>query len=237
MFARSGVKPLNRPYLWVYLAGLLMPIFFVEVARLRDHLVLTSTLDDGNGLDAIRAEARRFLQQITETSQPRLSYPLLTAHLHVCVSQPVFAACVTDTAFEPQVAYRLLEEVLTAFRNEYGGAVESVEKEYVFIDFHTILDRIRAQYVRQADDANLGRVRSALTNVQESMGENIRKAVERNERLDEVGNMSEMLGKNAGMFAKQSRELNHMYLWRTYGRPAVIVGIVALVYILVGFIV
>lgn len=214
-----------------------MPILFIEVSRLRDHLVLTSTLDDGQNITAVRAEARRFLQQITETSQARLSYPLLTTHLHVCVSRPIFATCVTDNEFEPQAAYRMLEEVLTAFKNEYGDSVESVEKEYVFIDFHTVLDRVRGQYAREVADANLGRVRNALSNVQESMGANIRKAVERNEKLNEVSDMSEHLGNNAGLFAKQAKDLNRLYLWRTYGRPAVVVAIVALVYFLVGFVV
>jgi hypothetical protein len=211
-----------------------MPVLFVAVARLRDRLVLTSTLDEDQGLAPIKAEAKAFCQTISSTSQPRITRRLLTSNLHVCVASPVFAYCATDCEFDPQSAYQLLDQSIQAFTREYGEAIDAVEQEHVFIDFYATLDQIRAKFAHQVADSQLGRVRRELSGVQESMAGNIRTALIRQEKLDEVGEMSEGLSRKASAFQKDATDLNRLYLWRTYGRPAVVVSLVSLVYLFVS---
>jgi hypothetical protein len=212
-----------------------MPVYFICVGRLRDHLILTSTVDDESSISSLKNEAKSTYMQLSVNSQPRLTYSLLTTRLHICVSNPIFAFCVADREFEPQLAYAMLERVLHAFNNEYGEAVEAVEREYVFLDFHTTLDSIRFEYHKKVTDSNLGKVERELNTVKSEMAANIKAALIRQEKLGQVEDLSEQLGHSAGVFAKESRDLNRLHFWRTYGRPAVVVGIVSIVYFLVGF--
>lgn len=209
-----------------------MSVYYINICRTKDHLVLAGTLDDIS--DSMRTEAKRYSDQITANSQARISYPMLTARLHIVVSGSVFATCATSPEFEPQVAYRMLEKIASAFIYEYGEGVDSVERAYAYYDFQTIMENVRNEFKKQIADANLGKVTHALHNVQAQMSDNIRAAVARNETLNEVGDMSETLGRNAGLFASNAKNLNRQYYWRTYGRPAVVAAIVAIVYFLVS---
>jgi hypothetical protein len=214
-----------------------MPISFVSIARLRDHLILTSTLDEEQSLASIKAEAKKFYRTLSRSSQPRITYRLSSATLHICVSNPIFAFCASDNDFDPQLAYQMLDQAIAAFNSEYAGAIESVEQEHVFIDFYSTLDAIRARFVRQVADVQLSRVRRELSGVQESMASNIKTALIREEKLTEVGDLSESLGSKATAFEKDATNLNRLHFWRTYGRPAVVLSIVSLVYFLVGLLI
>jgi hypothetical protein len=211
-----------------------MPIFFVSIARLRDHLILTSTLDEEQTLSSMKAEAKKFYRTLSKSSQPRITYRLGTSTLHICVSNPIFAFCVSDSDFDPQMAYALLDQAIAAFNNEYADSVESVEQEHALLDFCSTLDALRAKYARQIADSQLKHVRRELSGVQDSMANNIKTALIRQEKLNEVGDMSESLGRHAAVFEKDATNLNRFHFWRTYGRPAVVVSIVSLVYFLVS---
>jgi hypothetical protein len=211
-----------------------MPVLFVSIARLRDHLILTSTLDEEQSLASIKAEAKKFYRTLSRSSQPRMTSRMGSATLHICVSNPVFAFCATDNDFDPQLAYQMLDQAIAAFNNGYADAVESVEQEHVFIDFYSTLDAIRARFLRQVADVQLGRVRRELSGVQESMVSNVKTALIREEKLSEVGELSESLGRGAKAFQNDATNLNRLHFWRAYGRPVVVVSIVSVVYFLVG---
>jgi hypothetical protein len=157
--------------------------------------------------------------------------------LHICVSDPVFAFCVADRQLEPVHAYAMLERILTTFKNEYGEGVEAIEREYAYLEFHTTLEVIRSEYHKKLADSTLGKVEVELNSVKSEMAENVKSALIRREKLAQVEGLSEALGQNSGAFAKQANDLNRLYYWRTYGRPAVVVGIVSLVYFLVGLLI
>jgi hypothetical protein len=210
-----------------------MPIHFVSVARLRDHLIMTSTLDEESSVSALKAEAKKYCSGLTSTSQPRVTFRLLNGNLFVSVKNPIFAFCVTDMQFDPQLAFQLLDNVIAAFNTEYGGSVDSVEKEYVFIDFHSTLDAIRGKCIHRVADSQLGEVRRELSDVKQTMVDNVKSAVIRKEHLDEVGDLSENLTRNARVFQTDATNLNQMYYWRTYGRPALVISISGIVYFLV----
>jgi hypothetical protein len=185
----------------------------------------------------MKAEAKKYYSQLTGQSQPRLTFPLLTGHLHICVSSPIFAFCVADPEFQPPLAYQMLEKVIKAFKHEYAEAVQAAEREYVFMEFDSTLDAIRNEYHSRVAATTLNAVQSELEGVKADMSANIKAALLREEKLEQVGNLSAALGENAGAFAKESNDLNRLYLWRTYGRPAVVLGIVSVVYFLVSLVV
>lgn len=215
-----------------------MPIYFIQVVRRFDQLVLTSTMDDGAQVSKLKLEAKSFYSQMGDIQKsPRMSFRISDGVIYVRADSAFFSVCVADTAAAPITVFELLEKVNAEFANEYGEAVQAAEKEYVFMDFHTTLDGLRAQYMRASANASMGRLQNELENVQTAMADNIKKALVRDEMLKEVGDVSEELVKGSKMFATESTNLNRYYIWNTYGRTATVIGIVGLIYFLVSFII
>jgi hypothetical protein len=214
-----------------------MPISFIKVGRLPDHLLLTSTNDEDPSLPSLKLQCQPFINELNSRSHARATHVLQQSHLHICVSDSIFAFCVADKQLEPVHAYAMLERVLASFKNEYGEGVQAVEHEYACLEFHTTLEAIRSEYHKKLADSTIGKVELELNGVKSEMADNIKTALIRREKLNQVEGLSESLGQNAGIFAKQANDLNRLYYWRTYGRPAVVVGIVSLVYFLVGLLI
>ncbi|OHT07802.1 Synaptobrevin family protein [Tritrichomonas foetus] len=214
-----------------------MPIYFVHVVRLPDNLTLSATLDDDANSTNLIKEARRFYPQLSNASAPRLSFKLQAGTIHISTHQGFFSVCATDLQFETRTAYEFLDSVNSAFYNEYGGAITAAEREYVFMDFHQTLDLLRSRYMKIVADQNLGMLQNELDGVRQTMTNNVKSALIMHDKLGEVESMSQNLVNSAGMFANESKNLNRMHLWRTYGRPTVIISIVVLVYYLVSLII
>lgn len=185
----------------------------------------------------LKQEAKSFYSQINNQNSSRLSFKISSGVIYICAHNSFFSICVTDAKMPPLTVFELLDKVNQEFSNEYGEAVQAAEKEYVFMDFHTTLDGLRAQYLKVSADASMGKLQYELNNVQSAMADNIKKALIRDEMLKEVGDVSEELVKGSKMFSTESTNLNRYYLWNTYGRTATVIGIVGLIYFLVSFII
>lgn len=212
-----------------------MPIFFIHVARLSDKMILTGTLDDESQVGSIKQQVSRFYSQLTHTSSPRISYPIQNGTAHFSISGSVFTVCATDREFQPQLAYEMLDRINQAFNAEYGDSVVAAERPYIFMDFVSTLDAIRSQYVKRVAEGQLGQLKNQLGTVHNSMAQNIKTALVREDLLNEVNDMSEKINSSSGIFANDATKLNRMHCWRTYGRPTVVISIATAVYLLVHF--
>jgi hypothetical protein len=113
------------------------------------------------------------------------------------------------------MAYALLDQAIAAFNNEYADSIESVEQEHVFLEFCAIVDALRARCAQPIADSQLGQVRRELSGVHGSMANNIRAALIRQEKLNEVADMSKNLGRQASVFEKNAMNLNRLHFWTT----------------------
>jgi hypothetical protein len=199
-----------------------MPVFFINIARLRDHLILTSTLDSEPSIAGLKAEARKFWKSISRTSQPRLTYRLLRSNLHICVSNFVFAFCACDCDFDPQLSYQMLDQAIAAFNNEYSDSLEAVEQEYSFIDFHTILDALRIRFL------DLAQVQSTTGRGQEQP--NIKIALINGDHPVDVEQFSENLRADSTVYEETGD------CWQPCAKPAGLLVLVMLAMLLMtGF--
>lgn len=198
-------------------------------------MILTGTLDDESQIGAIKQQVSRFYSQLSHSSSPRISYPIQNGTAHFCISGNFFTVCATDREFQPQLAYEMLDRINQAFNAEYGDSVLAAERPYIFMDFVSTLDAIRSGYLKRVAEGQLGQLKTELGTVQNTMAQNIKTALVRQEMLSEVGDMSEKINSSSGIFANDATKLNRLHFWRTYGRPAVVMSIVTIVYLLVHF--
>ena len=213
-----------------------MSISFIHVRRLRDGLIVATTNDDDTMLTNLKNEEEKLIKQITTKSAAQLSLPGQFTNFHVCILNGAYTICSTAKDFDPLLAYKLNDEVNSEFQKEYGDSLEAVESKYAFGDFSMTLDAIRAKYQRSLQNASMVQLQRELGEVEESVASNLKSAIARNDRIDEIGKMTEDLGKNSGIFATKATNLNRLHFWRTYGRPAVILSIWAVVYLFVHFV-
>ncbi|KAH0802793.1 Synaptobrevin family protein [Histomonas meleagridis] len=214
-----------------------MPIYFIHVVRLSDSLILTSTMDDDSNASSLKTEAKRFYSQINQNSPPKNSFKMTNGTIYISVYGEFFSSCVTDPNFPPSTAFQMLDDVNASFNNEYGESVSAAEREYVFMEFHTTLDALRAQHLKISADASMGKLQSELNDVQTAMANNVKTALIREEMLSDIGDLSEKLGQGASMFASDATNLNRYYYWNTYGRPATVISVSALIYFLVSLVI
>jgi hypothetical protein len=104
----------------------------------------------------------------------------------------------------------MLDQSFAAFDAEHGTSVESIEQEHYFMDFYPTLDEMRAKLAKPMGDSQIHMVRPELSGVQECMVTNIRTALIREEKLSEVGDLSESLSRRASAFEKDSVNLNRL---------------------------
>lgn len=214
-----------------------MTVYYVDVRRITDRMILTSTIDDESAIANYRNECDRVCKQITSKSLGQLSFQQVNGSIHVVVHSPIFTVCATSKDFPPDVAYELLNDIGIKFLEEYEDSITAVERPYAFPDFHTTIDSLRIRKQRDVTQKSMSALQSQLSQVEQSMSNNIRSAIARDSKLNEVGNMSQDLNHSSEIFVKKTKDLNRLHLWRTYGRPATIVGIVAIVYFLVSLII
>ena len=212
-----------------------MSIGFIHVRRLRDGLIVASTNDDGTIFSNQKNEEEKLLKQITQATT-QLSIPGQANDYHICVYNGAYTISCTSKDFDPRLAYKLNDEVNIAFQEEYGPSLDAVEQKYAFADFSANLDAFRTKYERSVTNASMVQLQRELGEVEDSVASNLKSAIARDDRINEIEKMSQNLSKNSSIFATKATNLNRLHFWRTYGRPAVIISIWALVYLFVHFV-
>lgn len=211
-------------------------IYFAQITRLSDKLLLTTTMDDSPVSKNISPYVSEFLNSYSNKNRTVLSMPMQNQLFTLSVSPPVISVCITSPELKKE-AQDFLAEVTATFLNKYPlQSIENANKEYAFIDFHTEIDAIRSKYLRNIQHNNMQLLQQDLNSVHQTMANNVKSALVTSEKLGDVERLSQDLSNSAGMFQKNSTDLNRMHLWRTYGRPTVIVLIVTLVYYIATFI-
>ncbi|KAK8883445.1 Vesicle-trafficking protein S22b [Tritrichomonas musculus] len=211
-------------------------IYFAIVSRLSDKLLFTSSVDDNPVATNFTPLVRNFLKDYSNRNRTALSMPMQDQLFHISVSPPIISACVTTPDLRKE-ALDFLAEVNITFLSKYSQQeIDGASKEYCFIDFHKEIEDIRSKYIRNIQYNNMQLLQQDLNNVHQTMANNVKSALVTGEKLGDVERLSQDLSNSAGMFQKNSTDLNRMHLWRTYGRPTVVILIVSIIYYIATFI-
>lgn len=211
-----------------------MTIYFAQIRRFDDDLVLTSTIDDELSISSLKNEAEKHIKRNKVHSQ-FCSFPCERGSLHIASRKPIYSLCYASADVEPKAISEFLQRVNNLFLEEHEEFVPSAESTYAFSDFSLMFNTMRETTQKHYDANSLSDLNRDLSQVEQSMNRNIDRAIIRDSKLKDVSNMSDQMSRNSSMFADRSRKLNQLHLWRTYGRPSVIVGIISSVYLFVKF--
>lgn len=207
-----------------------MSIYFANIVRLSDKLELATSVEDDASVAALKKAARAKYSEITSTSQPRQTFPVGEASLHFFISGLVFVCCATDKLFPIEEAYRFLEEIAEQFLDEHGETVPGVERPLYFVGFHSTIEARRHAAVGRVHDSSVRALHNEIEGVKNTMAETLRESFKRKGKVEDLSAQSEEVVRNATHFAKDAKQLNQRHIWRTYGRPSVILAIVGLCY-------
>ena len=116
-----------------------MPIFYAQISRLEDNLLLVSTQKENQKLQKVREYANEVCSEISAHPVPKFSSRKGNFIVDTVMIGSAIAACVTDSDFDIQSAYSFLESSLLDFLNYYGKSIHAVEQENMFSDFSTRL--------------------------------------------------------------------------------------------------
>ncbi|KNC55973.1 vesicle transporter [Thecamonas trahens ATCC 50062] len=147
----------------------------------------------------------------------------------------VYLTC-ADKGFKSELALHFLHTAADDFAGRYPAtAVADAMRPFACIDFEPTLAKAQTRYNRDAADGNpqnqqriseMEAINSELSEVSHLMSQNIEDVLLRGEGLDSVFEKSQRLRHSSSKFAKQTKYLNWLAKWRTYGPFAAVAVLV-----------
>lgn len=151
---------------------------------------------------------------------------------HVYLAEGVAYLALSDRLYPKKLAFSLLTDLQRAFSREFGPLVDSATRPYAFIKFDTVIQKMKRSYQDVRARQNLDRLQEELLDVTKIMTTSINTVLERGGKLENMSLLSSNLSQESRRYLRETRKLNWMMLWRTYGPIAMIVaGLVLFFYI------
>lgn len=126
----------------------------------------------------------------------------------------------------------MLDELASEFSTQFGQLIESATRPYAFIKFDGYIQRAKRSYQDVRARHNIDRLQEELVDVTKIMTSSINDVLERGSKLENMSLLSSNLSQDSRKYLRDTRKLNLLLLWRTYGP----VSIMGLVFILVIYI-
>ena len=197
------------------------------LSRVSDGLPLAASMEDEKDhreMDSLKNQAKKIVRQLSHSSPSKSTIDAGQAHFHYVNHGGVCYLCLTDKSYPKRLAFNYLEELQKEFVQKYqqSGEVEGASRPYAFIKFDTFIQKTKKLYVDTRTQRNLSKLNEELSDVQDSMKQNIQDVLGRGERLDSVMAKSSSLRDASGKYAKDARYLNTRAMLRKYGPWALV---------------
>jgi vesicle transport protein SEC22 len=211
----------------------------LTIARITDGLPLSASMDDDSlkhdfpdHKASLRSVLASLCTQTTDMTSLDCS-PSTTRgspfSFHVLLQGEAAFVALADRLYPKKMAYACLQEVARAFAAEASTArVRSAVRPYLFMSFEPQLTAFRKQFA-DARRENLQNLQSEVVDITRIMTRNIEDMLDRGQRLEKMGFLSNQMREESGRFLRGTRELNWRMLWQTYGPPGVVLAVVLLV--------
>lgn len=141
---------------------------------------------------------------------------------HVLQAEGIAYLGLADRSYPKKLAFSLLNDLHREFSQEFGGMVATAVRPYAFIKFDTTIQKIKRSYQDVRARQNLDRLQEELLDVTKIMTSSINDVLERGNKLENMSLLSSNLSHESKKYLKDTRRLNLMLLWKTYGPIAIL---------------
>lgn len=155
---------------------------------------------------------------------------------HILLSEGVAYVGLSDRLYPKKLAFSLLSDLQRDFSREFGPLVDSATRPYAFVKFDTVIQKTKRSYQDVRARQNLDRLQEELLDVTKIMTASINDVLERGGKLENMSLLSSNLSQESRRYLRDTRKLNWMMLWRSYGPIAIIVlGLLLFFYVYFRF--
>jgi vesicle transport protein SEC22 len=141
---------------------------------------------------------------------------------HVLLTEDVGYVGLCDRVYPKKLAFSLLSDLQREFATQFAGLVDSAARPYAFIKFDSFIQKTKRSYQDVRARRNLDRLQEELVDVTKIMTTSINDVLERGSKLENMSLLSSNLSAESRKYLRDTRNLNLMMLWRTYGPLAII---------------
>ncbi|XP_076034395.1 vesicle-trafficking protein SEC22b-like [Oratosquilla oratoria] len=211
-------------------------VLMTMIARVADGLPLAASLQEdeqsGRSLAEYQNQAKLLFKKLTPNSPGKCSIDSGTYVFHYFIDGEVCYLVLCERAYSKKSAFIFLEEIAAEFNSEYGRKVSQATRPYSFIEFDTIIQKLRRQYSDTRGRRHIHQLREDLNDVQRIMMDNIDDVLQRGTALSDLETKATGL---SVMSQKYRQDAQYLNMRSTYAKIAAgaVVSIVFLLYFFV----
>ncbi len=147
------------------------------------------------------------LDSLAESADTRHSYTCDGYILHYIVEDGFEYICLANPDLQTRVAFNYLNDVKKRFTTTYGDRMYNAHSYQLNGEFGRVLSAQMNYYSNDVDSDKLNRVQSQISDVKNTMVDNIGKVITRGKKLDDLMTDAEHLKSESIAFKKQSNAL------------------------------
>lgn len=179
-----------------------------------------------------KAKTKSILKSLSSHSESMIDIEAGYFTFHIFLAGGVAYVGLADKNYPKKLAYSLLSDLQKEFNAQYGAVVGSTVRPYAFIKFDSVIQKAKKSYQDVRAKQNLDRLHEELVDVTKIMTESINDVLERGGKLEKMSLLSSNLSQESRRYLQNTRHLNWMMLWRTYGPISIIVlGLILFIYV------
>ncbi|CAJ0941302.1 unnamed protein product, partial [Mesorhabditis belari] len=189
------------------------------IARVRDGLILATSIEGADGGDA---------NMVKYSNQAKMLFkklnPAQTAHtiesgpyqFHYVIKGAICALALCDRQFPRKLAFAFLDDVANEFLSQYATKVDSVARPYHFLEFDSYIQQAKRKYADRSRFA-MQEVSSELQDVTRIMISNIEDVIHRGEALNILEARASDLSGLSRKYREDAKALNRRSMWYKVG--------------------
>jgi len=203
-----------------------MPLIYALVSRGNNVLAeYTSSGLTGN----FSTVSRVLLKKIPESSDSKCSYLYDKYTFHYQVNEGLIYLAMSDQNFSRQLAFTFLNDIAERFIATYGDRWRTAIAFAFNADFARVLQAQMDRINSQENDPKITKIRGQLSEVKDTMMENIDKVLLRGEKIELLVDKTEDLEQHAFKFQRGARNLNRAMCLRNAKWTAIVIAVVILI--------
>ncbi|KAK2781368.1 SNAP receptor [Onygenales sp. PD_12] len=210
-----------------------------QIARLRDGLMLTASMDEQQaepGLLEVQRQTPVVFNRLNRHSEQQASIESGQYTLHYLIKDEACFLCISDHSYPRKLAFTYLADLATEFTTTYKPSQYSSRtlRPYALVAFETFINRTKKTYQDTRASQNLGKLNDELRDVTKVMTRNIEDLIYRGDSLERMGEMSGRLREDSQKYRKAAVRINWELLVKQYG-PFAALGFIILFFLIWRF--